>query len=42
MLEVSKGFENFIAGKKTNSNNKDLFDKNVKKAAKSTKQRGSK
>ncbi len=39
MAEVSKNFEQFIKGKKTNKNNKPLFEKALKKAVK---QRGSK
>ena len=44
MLEVSAGYEDFIAGKETNKNGKKLFSKVIEKAAKEKhkKQHGSK
>lgn len=42
MDEVSKGFENFIAGKETNNNNRKLFEKTISKASKPIKRRVSK
>lgn len=40
MAEVTKVYEDFIKGKKTNDNGKDKFDKAIEKAAKPKKQRG--
>jgi len=42
MKEVSKGFENFIAGKESTKETKKLFEKTLKKSVQSPKLRGSK
>jgi hypothetical protein len=42
MSDVTKGYEDFIKQKQSNTNNKQLFEETIKKAVKSTKERGSK
>ena len=34
MIEITKGYEAFIKGKKVNANGKELFDKTLKKFVK--------
>jgi len=42
MAEVTAGYEEFIKGKELNKNGKQLFDKTIKKAAKTKKPRATK
>lgn len=42
MEKLTQGYEKFIKGKETNTKGKELFDKAIKKASTSKKQRGSK
>lgn len=42
MAEVTADYKEFVKGKETNKNGKQLFDKVIKKAAKPKKQRAAK